>query len=196
MKIYNIKDKVKWTKRVKWLKALIMFIIIIAILFPLLYFVVGEQTELLRAIITSLVISSLITGGYIYSNVLSYEPVTYVVDGKKLFLIIEQKEKDFYNTNIELNRNIDYENKDTIKKLLSMKDKITGIAIFEAKKYDIIKEKDNKCKVSFEGVYNTWKYYDRKKDDFGYEMKSFDKKKVTTIDDKYNDYKELIEFIK
>ena len=119
MKYYNKKDNLNWSKRVKWPKAIILFIILLVFFFILLYFIIGGKTLLLRASLTSLVISSLITFGYIYSSVLNYEEVTFVIKDKELYLVIKQREKDFYDTDIKRKLDVDYDNEKEMSKLES-----------------------------------------------------------------------------
>ena len=195
MKVYNRKENVKWSKRVKWLKAIILFIILVTILFLLFYFIIGGKTLLLRAILTSLVMSGLITFGYIYSSVLNYEEVTPVIKDKELYLIINQREKDFYDTDIKRKTDIDYKDEKELSKVLSKDNKNIGLAVLKASKYDIIKESKETYLIKVEGTINKWKFYEKNKK-FGYELVELNDKRVIKIDDSYTNYKELIKFIK
>ena len=195
MKVYNRKNDLKWSKRVKWPKAIILFVILITILFLLFFFVIGGKTLLLRAILTSLVISGLITFGYIYTSVLNYEEVTPVIKDKELYLIIKQREKDFYDTDVKRKVDIDYSNEKELSKILSKDNKNIGLAVLKVSKYDIIKEGKDIYYIRVEGSINKWSFYEKKKQ-FGYELVEKEDKRVIKIDSSYNNYKELIKFIK
>lgn len=195
MKYYNKKDNLNWPKRVKWPKAIILFIILLVFFFILLYFIIGGKTLLLRASLTSLVISSLITFGYIYSSVLNYEEVTFVIKDKELYLVIKQREKDFYDTDIKRKLDVDYDNEKEMSKVLSKDNKNIGLAVLKASKYDIIKESKDIYLIKIEGTLNKWSFYDRKKQ-FGYELVEVPNKRVVKVDNNFNNYKDLIKFIK
>lgn len=195
MKVFSTNKKVKWQDKVKIIKSIILFVLLFILLFLLLYFVVGGKTLLLRAIITSLVIALLITAGYITSCILNYEEYIPVIKDKELYIIIKQRETDFYDTDIKRKIDIDFEDEKEVSKVLSKDNKNVGLAFLKVSDCDIIKEKNDNYKIRVKGVLTKWKFYDRKKS-FGYELKDFDHKRIIYIDNTYKDYKELIKFIK
>ena len=140
MKIYNLNGEVKWTRRVNVLIPILVFIIANALLIPFFYILLSGWTDLLRAVLTSLVISILITLDSIYTQVLHYEKKTVVIKNKKIYLVTIQKETDFYGTDIK--RNIDVD--------LSKKEVIDDILENQSKYVEKIQSYNEKAKTVFE----------------------------------------------
>ena len=195
MKIYDTKPNLKWQKKVKWPKTIIIFVAILLISFIFLFLIIGKQTLLVRAILTSLIISSLISFGYALSCVLNYEEIIPVIYKKELYLIIKQRETDFYDTDIKRHLDLNLEDEKEVSKVLSKNNKKIGLASLKVSKCEIIKEKKDKCIVKLEGTLNKWEYYEKKKE-FGYELKESKHKRKITIDKTYKNYKDLIKTIK
>ena len=195
MKIYNLNGEVKWTKRVKIIIPILVFIIANIILIPFFYFLLSEGTELLRAILTSLAISILITIDSIYTQVLHYEKKTVVIKNKKIYLITIQKETDFYGTDIKRNIDVDLSKKDVVDDILENQSKYVGISLYKIDKYDIINSRDNKIKMNIDGIYTKWKYKEEKRRAM-YVLVDKKKKAKLIIDNKYNNYEELIKYLK
>ncbi len=195
MKIYSLNGEIKWYKRFKIYMPLITFFIVNIIAIPFFYFILGDRSNLIRAIITSLVISLLITFDYIYTKVITYEKKTIVIKNKQIYLIVIQKETDFYGTDAKRKIDIDFNNKDEINDIIENHDKYLGIAIHKADKYDIIKEKKDKLIVRLYGIYTRWKYKEEKKNVL-FKLVNKNRNIKLIIDNKYNGYEELIKYIK
>lgn len=195
MKIYNLKGTVKWNKRVKILTPILVFLIVNLLFIPFLYFVLSESADLLRSILTSLVVSLLATFDAVYSQVLKYEEKTVVIDDKKIYLIIKQRETDFYGFDIKRKIDIDLSDKKVIDDILKNQNKYLGISLFKADNYDIIKISDDKVSLKMNGKYTKW-IHKRKKKEEVFILDTKDKKFNIQIDDKYDNYKELIKYFK
>ena len=195
MKIYNLNGEVKWTKRVKVIIPILVFIIANAVLFPFFYIILSDSTELLRSILTSLVISTLITLDSIYTQVLNYEKKTVVIKNKKIYLITIQKETDFYGTDIKRNIDVDLSKKDVVDDILENQNKYVGISLYKIDKYGIINNRDSKLKLKIEGIYTKWKYKEEKRK-AKYVLIDKNKKSKLIIDNKYENYEELIKYLK
>ena len=195
MKIYDLKENVKWYKRVKIYIPILVFVLVNAFFFPFFYFLLSGSTSLVRSIITSLVISILCTFDSIYTQVINYEPKTVVIKDKKISLIITQRETDFYGTEVKRKIDDDRKDKKVIDDILENQSKYLGISVYNADKYDIIKLSDNKVSLKLEGTYSYWKYVEEKKS-AKFVLTKKNKKKKILIDDKYDNYKELIKYFK
>ena len=194
MKIYNLKNTPKCNDKVKIYIPIIIFIIVNIILFPFLYYVLSLKTELIRSIITSLVISSLISIDSIIHQILNYEKKTIVIDNKEIKMIFIQRETTFYGTGVKRKTDIDYNDKKEIEKVINNIESYIGLSLYKVNDYKIIKKKDNSMKVLFRGTITEWKYKEEKKT-AKYILVNKNKKFKMIIDNKYDNYKELAEYL-
>lgn len=195
MKIYNLKGIVKWYKRVKWYIPVLVFIISSVLFFLFFYFLLSGETNLIRSIITSLVITILITFDSIYTQVINFEEKTVVIKDKKISLIITQRERDFYGTDVKRKIDDDRSDKKVVDDILENQSKYLGISIYSVDKYDIIKISNNKLLLKLDGKYSKWKYVEEKKT-AKFILSKKNKKMKLLIDDKYDDYESLIKYFK
>ena len=194
MKIYNLKDTPKCNDKVKIYIPIIIFIIVNIILFPFLYYVLSLKTELIRSIITSLVISSLISIDSIIHQILNYEKKMIVIDNKDIKMILVQRETTFYGTGVKRKIDIDYNDKKEMEKVINNIESYIGLSLYKVNDYKIIKKKDNSMKVLFRGTITEWKYKEEKKT-AKYILVNKNKKFKMIIDNKYDNYKELAEYL-
>ena len=193
MKIYNLKDVPKWNNKIKISKPIIAFILINIILFPFLFYVLSLKTELYRSIITTLVVSSLISVDIIVTQILNYEKKTIVIDKNKINLLIVQRETSFYGTDVKRKIDIDYSDKKEIEKVINHLEDYIGLSLYTVDDYKVIKEKKDSIQVLFNGSISEWKYKEEKKIP-KYVLVNKNKRIKMIIDNKYDNYKELIEF--
>lgn len=193
MKIYNLKEEPKVKDKINFLFPLIVFILLSILLFPFFYYVLSEQTELLRSIITSLVISLLIGIDIIISRILSYEKKTIVIDKNDINILMVQKETDFYGTDVKRKIDIDYKDKDTIKDVINNQDKYIGLSLFDVNSYNVLKKNDKYVIIVFDGTISKWKYKEENKVP-KYVLFTKNKKIKMKIDEKYDNIKEMIDY--
>ncbi len=193
MTIYR-RPKKKWYQKVKWLKNILIAIAIFIVLFLILYFWIGSSTELIRAIITSFAISILLSINNVYSNVLNYEEFIIINKDKKIILLSNQREPDFYDTDVKYKRIEKFDN-DKIDNLIDNIDRNIGIKVLNVDKYDIIKEKNKYIVAEITGKENKW-FYEEVKKKPSYKLKENKVTKKYIIDNSFNDYKELVKLFK
>ena len=193
MEIYE--RKTKWSNKVNWIIAITMYMILLIVFFLLFYFLLGKQTELVRPIITSIIVSTLLVISFVYSSVLKYEDYMIVISKKKKYLIIEQKESDFIYSDANIKRLKDYNNRHDIEELISKPEKNIGINVYEINKCDMIKEKNKRYLLRVKGTNNKWIYKENKKTiDYSLSKKEEERKIVIYKD--IDNYDELIKDIK
>ena len=195
MKIYSLNSEVKWYKRFKFYMPIITFIIVNFIAIPFFYFLLGDSSNIVRSVLTSLVMSVLITFDYIYTKVITYEKKTVVIKNKEIYLIVIQKETEFYGTDAKRKIDIDFNNSEEVNNIIKNHDKYLGISIYKVDKYDIIKEKKNKLIVRLYGIYTKWKYKEEKRK-VSFDLIDKNRKIKLVIDNNYNNYEELIKYMK
>jgi len=195
MKIYSLNSEVKWYKRFKFYMPIITFIIVNLIAIPFFYFLLGDSSNIVRSVLTSLVMSVLITFDYIYTKVITYEKKTVVIKNKEIYLIVIQKETEFYGTDAKRKIDIDFNNSEEVNNIIKNHDKYLGISIYKVDKYDIIKEKKNKLIVRLYGIYTKWKYKEEKRK-VSFDLIYKNRKIKLVIDNNYNNYEELIKYMK
>ena len=193
MEIYE--RKIKWINKVNWIITIIVYMILLIVFFLLFYFLLGKQTELVRPIITSIIVSTLLIISFIYSSILKYENYMIAINKKKKYLIIEQKETDFFYTDVKIKRLKDYNNRQDIEELISKPEKNIGINVYEIDKCDMIKEKNKSYILKVKGTNNKWAYKESKKTvDYSLTKKEEERKIVIYKD--IDNYDELIKDIK
>ena len=193
MKIYNLKENPKVKDKVNFLLPLIVFILLNILLFPFFYYVLSEQTELIRSIITSLIISLLVSLDIVISRILMYEKKTIIIDKKDVKILMVQKETDFYGTDVKRKIDIDYNNKEEIKDVIDNQDKYVGLSIFNVDSYNVLRKTDNYLIIIFNGTLNKWKYVEEKKVS-KYVLFTKNKKIKMKLDEKYDNIKEMIDY--
>ena len=192
MEIYERKKK--WINKVNWIKSIIIYLILLVVFFLLFYFL-GKQTDLIRPIITSFVVSTLLAISFIYTSILNYENYIIVINKKKRYLIIEQKETFFLDTDVKIKRLKDYKSKQDITEIISKPEKNIGINVYEIDKCDMIKEKNKFYILKLEGINNKWTYVDKGKT-IDYKLDKKEENRTIVIYKDIDNYKELIDSIK
>lgn len=193
MEIYE--RKIKWINKVNWIITIIVYIILLIVFFLLFYFLLGKQTELVRPIITSIIVSTLLIISFIYSSILKYENYMIAINKKKKYLIIEQKESDFLYTDVKIKRLKDYNNRHDIEELISKPEKNIGINVYEINKCDMIKEKNKSYIFKVNGINNKWIYKESKKT-VEYSLTKKEEERKIVIYKDIDNYDELIKDIK
>jgi len=193
MKVY--KRKLKWKDKVNWRKVILMFLLISIIGFLILFYVVGSGTELIRAIITSILIGLLLTISTIVSSILYYDDFTILVDNKKKYLICNQDENFFFDAKGNAKRVKDYDTDEKVVEAFNNLEKNIGIDIYQIDKYDIIKVDDKYIRIKLDGTIRKW---DRKleKRRCDYYLVEEKEERIITIDNRFENYDELVKIFK
>ena len=89
---YNRKNN-KWYKKIDWKKIIIFFIIILLICFLVFYFL-GKDKYISKAISTSIIISSLITLKYLLNDLMEDRKKMFFIEKKNIFYVELHDQKD------------------------------------------------------------------------------------------------------
>ena len=193
MKVY--KRKLKWKDKVNWRKVILMFLLVSIVGFLILFYVVGSGTELVRAIITSIIIGLLLTISNIVSSIIYYDDFTVLVDNKKKYLLCNQDENFFFDAKGNAKRVKDYDTDEKAIEAFDNLEKNIGIDIYQIDKYDIIKVDDKYIRIKLDGTIKKW---DRKleKRRCDYYLVEEKEERIITIHNRFENYDELIKIFK
>lgn len=159
MEIYSCKGKkVKWFRKVDWLRVIILFVIIFILSFIFFNFFVGGTNNFQRAVFTSIILSFLISLGVVVSYCIENRFNLYIEKDGKFYIVyphsygIEYDEgfvsyKDFKKMTNSV---------DKIEDILENIDKYTGIDLIEIKKIKKIKMNRKNFKFTAEVRANEW----------------------------------------
>lgn len=158
MKSYYFVTKEKLYKRINMLEVMISFILIFGLFFSFFYIFLSEYSDLLRAIITSLVLTFLIEIGIIVSHLIKTRETVYAVYNKKLYIILFQNNSYFFDDEF-MNSDKFFEtvNDDLIKDILENNNKYIGAQVLKVDKIKSFKEKKNTFTFNVHGKLSFWK---------------------------------------
>ncbi len=190
MKVYN-KKKTRWYKKVRFIPTVIASSFLFLLLIFLFFCILSGNTNLIRSIITSVIITILLTFDIVYSQVLKYEEKIPVVKGQTLYLLIYQKITDFFDTDIKIDLKVDLNDENDVEKVIDKQDDYVGLSLF---KVDKVRTGKHKNSYLLDGVIKEWSFKETK-DTCEYILVEKNKCVKINIDDDYYEYKDLIEYL-
>lgn len=159
MKIYSCNErKVKWYKKVDWLKTILIFIILFALFFSFFHFFIGGVGMLSTAIATAFKISFFVTVGVVISYCISNRINLYVVKDDKVYVIYPHsfgvEYDDGFVSYKEFRKVV--KDEENILNILENTNKHTGIDVIKINKVVKVKKTKKNFKFVAEVLANEW----------------------------------------
>ena len=150
--------KEKISKRINMIEVLISFVIIFGLFFSFFYILLSECSDLLRAILTSLVLTLLLEIEIIVSHLIKTRETVYAVYNKKLYIILFQNNSYFFDDEfMNSDRFFKEVNDDLIKDIIENNGKYIGAQVLKVDKMKSFKERKNYYTFSARGRVSFWK---------------------------------------
>ena len=158
MKSYYCVTKEKISKRINIIEVLISFIIIFGLFFSFFYILLSECSDLLRAVLTSLVLTLLLETGIIVSHLIKTRETVYAVYNKKLYIILFQNNSYFFDDEFMNSDKFFKEvNDNLIKNIIDNNGKYIGAQVIKVDKIKSFKERKNYFTFNAHGRISFWK---------------------------------------
>ncbi len=158
MKSYYFVTKEKITKRINIIEIIFSFILIFGIFFSFFFILLSNYSDLLRAILTSLVLAVLIEMGIVVSHLIKIRETVYAVYNKRLYIILFQNNSYFFDDEFMNSDKFFKEvNDNLIKNIIDNNGKYIGAQVIKVDKIKSFKERKNYFTFNAHGRISFWK---------------------------------------
>ncbi len=158
MKSYYFVTKEKITKRINIIEIIFSFILIFGIFFSFFFILLSNYSDLLRAILTSLVLAVLIEMGIVVSHLIKIRETVYAVYNKRLYIILFQNNSYFFDDEfMNSDKFFDTVDDNLIKDIIENNGKYIGAQVLKVDKIKSFKDKKNCFSFNAHGRLSFWK---------------------------------------
>ena len=145
-------------KRINLLEVLISFILIFGLFFSFFYILLSGCNDLVRALITSLVLAILLETEIIVSHLIKLKETVYAIYNKKLYIILFQNNSYFFDSEfMNSDKFFEIVDDNLIKDIIDNNSKYIGAQVFKVEKIKNFKEKKDCFNFSVTGRVSFWK---------------------------------------